>query len=107
MERTQLPCPADLALSELRPSQGSSLDWVQVPGQQKAYEFVQIIEIACCRYFANGEIPDNQRLIFYKATPKAAFIDLQCPDFRFERRTRDAEPNCRPSGSKDPPPTDA
>jgi len=101
----QLPYPANLALLELRPSQGSSLRLEQIPSQQKGTEFIRVIEISRWRYLANGEILDNNRLIFYETVPKSAFVDLQCPDFRFKRRTRNAEPGCCPSGSEDPPAT--
>src|ERR1700733_1309041 len=78
------------------PSQGSSLHWLQVPDQTQDDEFVIFIRHYCWRYFANGEILDNSQLIFHEAMPKAAFIDFQCPDFRFECRGRAAETGRRP-----------
>jgi hypothetical protein len=99
--------PAHAVSLELRRSQGSSLHVQQVLSQRYDAEFIAFIEISRCRYFANGEILHNRGLVIYEATPKVAFIDLQCPDFRLKRRTRDAESGSCPRGSEDPAATGA
>src|SRR5713226_9357704 len=56
------------------------------------------------RDLANGETLDNVASgMFRRPRTKAALLDFQCANLRFERRTRDSEPCSRSRGTEDAP----